>query len=70
MGSRLPRQLEGVGRTDTLSKGAQKALANMRTQYGVKEGHRIYKQKAEEQGEGNTLRQKVNSTYHKGAKLK
>ncbi len=66
---RLPRRLEGVGRVDTLSKGAQKALASMREHYGVTEGHRIYKQKADEQGTGRTLRQKVNSIYKTGARL-
>ena len=70
MGSRLPKRLEGVGRTDTLTKGAQKALVNFRKEYGASEGERIYKQKAEEQGTGNTLRQKVNSTYKSGAKLR
>lgn len=70
MGSRLPRRLEGVGRTDTLTVGAKKALVNFIGQYGKKEGERIYKQKADERGQGNTLRQKINSIYHTGAKLK
>jgi hypothetical protein len=38
--------------------------------YGPEEGDRIWRQKAEEQGEGNTLREKVNWTYKTGAKLK
>lgn len=49
------------------SKGAQKAYARFVHQYGKAEGERIFLQKAEEQGKGNTLRQKVNSIYHKGA---
>ena len=69
MSSRLRRKLDGVGRTDTLTKGAQKALVNFRSEYGAKEGERIYKQKAEERGKGNTLRQKVNSVYKTGAHL-
>ena len=53
-----------------LSKGAQKARRRMLSQYGKEEGDRIWREKAEEQGEGSTLRQKINSIYHKGAKLK
>jgi len=52
-----------------LSKGAQKARRRMMQQYGAEEGDRIWREKAEEQGTGTTLRQKINSTYHKGAKL-
>jgi hypothetical protein len=51
------------------TKGAQKAYRNFVEQYGVSEGRRIFLAKAEEQGTGNTLRQKVNSTYKRGAKL-
>lgn len=53
-----------------LSKGAQKARTRMIDQYGKEDGERIWREKAEEQGEGSTLRQKLNSVYHKGAKLK
>lgn len=53
-----------------LSVGAQKARRNMQRFYGTEEGNRIWETKAEEQGEGNTLRQKVNSIYKTGAKLK
>lgn len=63
------KHLAGVGRVDTLTKGAQKALGEFVKQYGKTEGTRIYLVKAEEQGSGNTLRQKVNSVYKKGAKL-
>lgn len=63
------KTLDGVGRIDTLTKGAQKALTNFRKEYGPSEGERIFKAKAEENGKGSTLRQKVNSTYKKGAKL-
>lgn len=65
----IPKQLPPIGRTDTLTVGAQKALKAMRVQYGGSEGNRIYLQKAEEQGRGRTLRQKVNSIYHTGAKI-
>jgi hypothetical protein len=51
------------------TKGAQKAHAAFVKQYGKKEGERIFLKKAEEQGTGKTLRQKVNSTYKKGARL-
>lgn len=50
--------------------GAQRAYRRFVRFYGLDEGRRIYLAKAEEQGTGNTIRQKVNSTYHKGAKLK
>jgi hypothetical protein len=53
-----------------LSKGAQKARRRMLKEYGSDEGDRIWRQKAEEQGTGTTLRQKIESTYKKGAKLK
>lgn len=66
---KVPATLPEIGRTDTLAKGAQKALANMRKEYGALEGNRIFIQKAKEQGTGRTLRAKVNSTYRKGAKL-
>jgi hypothetical protein len=52
-----------------LSKGAQKARRRMLKEYGADEGDRIWRQKAEEQGTGTTLRQKIESTYKKGAKL-
>lgn len=51
------------------SVGAQKAYKNFIKEYGQKEGTRIFLAKADEQGKGNTIRQKVNFTYHKGAKL-
>jgi hypothetical protein len=70
MPKRLPAQLPGVGRVGTLSDGARKALRNMRTEYGASEGNRIFLAKADEQGNGKTLRAKVNSTYRKGATLK
>lgn len=67
---RIPRKVDGIGRTDTLTKGAQKALRNFIDEYGRNEGERIYKAKADEQGKGTTLRQKVNSVFKTGAKLK
>jgi len=51
------------------TKGAQKAYRAFVRQYGLAEGRRIYLQKADEQGVGNTTRQKVNSIYKTGAKI-
>lgn len=51
------------------SAGAQKAYKNFVKFYGKQEGTRVFLQKAEDEGKGNTIRQKVNSIYHKGAKL-
>lgn len=67
---RLPAQIADLGRTDTLSAGAKKALSRMIDTYGdVQKAAQVFLDKAEEQGTGNTLRQKVNSVYKKGAKL-
>jgi hypothetical protein len=66
---RLPAKLDRLGRIDTLTSGAKKALTAMRSEYGAKEGNRIFLAKADEQGTGRTLRQKVNATYKKGARL-
>ena len=52
------------------SKGLQKAYRNFIDQYGREEGNRIFLAKADERGEGKTLRQKANSVYKTGAKLK
>jgi hypothetical protein len=49
--------------------GAKKAYKNFIEFYGKSEGERIYLQKAEDLGKGNTLRQKVNSIYKTGAKI-
>lgn len=49
--------------------GAQKAYKNFIARYGVAEGQRIFLARAEEQGVGNTIRQKVNSVYKRGGKL-
>lgn len=51
------------------SKGAQKAYANFVKFYGKQKGTQVFLQKAEEQGKGNTIRQKVNFIYHKGAHI-
>lgn len=51
------------------SAGAQKAYARMVHHYGQAEGERIFLAKAEEQGKGSTLREKVNYTYKTGARL-
>lgn len=66
---RIPKEIIPLGRTDTLTVGAKKALGNFINDYGETEGERIFLKKATEQGTGNTLRQKVNSVYKKGAKL-
>ena len=50
--------------------GTQKAYGNFVKEYGKKEGTRIFLAKAEEQGSGNTIRQKCNSIYRKGGHLK
>jgi hypothetical protein len=63
---RIPKRVEPLGRTDTLTMGAKKALGNMISEYGSSDGKRIFIQKAKEQGKGTTLRQMVNSTYKKG----
>lgn len=51
------------------TRGAQKAYKEFVKEYGKEEGTRIYLQKAEERGQGSTIRQKVNSIYKKGGKL-
>lgn len=51
------------------SKGAQKAYRRITKHYGLEEGRRIFLARADERGQGNTIRQKVNDIYHKGAKL-
>lgn len=66
---RIPAEIPSLGRTDTLSKGAQKALGNFIKDYGRPDGERIFIAKAEENGTGSTIRQKVNSVYKKGASI-
>lgn len=68
--TKIPKQVIPVGRTDTLTKGAQKALGNFIDLYGISEGERIFLKKAEERGTGSTLRQKINSVYKKGGTVK
>jgi len=53
-----------------MSIGAQKAYGKFVKFYGQAEGTRIFLLKAEEQGAGKTLRERVNSVYHIGAHLK
>lgn len=65
----IPAEIPTVGRTDTLTTGAKKALGNFIYGYGEDDGIEIFLDKAEEQGTGKTMRQKVNSVYKKGAKL-
>lgn len=65
----IPTEIPTVGRTDTLTVGAKKALGNFIHRYGKRDGIEIFIDKAEEQGSGSTTRQKVNSVYKKGAKL-
>lgn len=52
------------------SRGAQKAYRKFVNRYGVEEGRRIFLARAEERGEGSTIRQKVNNVYKRGARLK
>jgi hypothetical protein len=49
--------------------GVRKAYSNFVKEYGTEEGTRIFLKKAEEQGTGRTMRQKVVSVYKKGARL-
>lgn len=65
-----PKDIPEIGRVDTLTVGAKKALGEFTKQYGRTEGVRIYLAKADEQGTGNTLRQKVNFIYKKGATIR
>lgn len=51
------------------TKGAQKAHRAFVKQYGEDEGNRIFLAKADERGQGSTLRQKVNDVYKTGAHL-
>lgn len=69
----IPRSIDGLGRsgrTDTLRVGAQKALGNMISEYGEEKAVQVFLDKAKEQGEGDTVREKVNNTYKRGARLK
>lgn len=52
------------------TKGAQKAFRNMVSRYGTDDGPRIFLDRAEEHGVGDTIREKVNSIYKKGGKLR
>jgi hypothetical protein len=60
----LPFKLEAQ------SAGVQKAYKQFVKFYGQEEGERIFLLKAEEQGKGHTLREKCNSVYKTGARLK
>lgn len=51
-------------------KAVQKAYNNFVSEYGKAEGTRIFLAKADEQGKGKTLRQRVLTTYSKGATLR
>jgi hypothetical protein len=66
---RIPQSVEGIGRTDTLTVGAKKALGNFIDDYGNR-GVEVFKAKAVDHGTGNTLRQKVNSIYKKGGTVR
>lgn len=50
------------------SKGAKKAYTEFQREYGENEGTRIFVAKANEQGVGKTLRDRVNSVFATGAK--
>ncbi len=49
--------------------GVQKAYRQMTKEYGATKGRQVFLAKAQEKGTGNTIRQKVVSVYHTGAKL-
>jgi len=51
------------------TKGLQRAHRRFIAKYGEEEGNRIFLQKADEQGIGNTTRQRANSIYKFGGKL-
>ena len=51
------------------TRGAQKAYRRIVNRYGLDEGRRIFLDRAEEHGEGSTLRKRVNSIYKKGGKF-
>ena len=51
-------------------KGTQRAYRNFIARYGIEEGSRIFLQRAQEHGEGKTLREKCNSIYKYGGKFK
>jgi hypothetical protein len=51
------------------TKGAQKAYRRFVRRYGLEEGRRIFLAKADERGEGSTVRRKVNNIYKFGAKV-
>lgn len=65
----IPDEIPSVGRTDTLTVGAQKALGAFIDQYGEQKGEQVFIDKADERGTGSTTRQRVNSVYKKGASL-
>lgn len=65
----IPFRINGLGRTDTLTSGARKALGNFINDYGEGKGIRLFVAKAEDHGKGSTLRQQVNSIYKKGGKV-
>jgi hypothetical protein len=65
----IPSIVAELGRTDTLTVGAKKALGNFINEYGYTRGIEIFIAKADERGTGSTIRQKVNSIYKKGATL-
>jgi len=50
--------------------GAQRAYRRFVRRYGLDEGRRIFLAKADERGEGSTLRRKVNSIYKFGGRVK
>jgi hypothetical protein len=52
------------------TKGAQKAYREFEKTYGQHRGQEIYLAYAEDHGTGNTIRQKVNSVFKEGAKIK
>lgn len=63
MGHALPFKISAQ------TKGAQKAHEKFVQRYGREEGERIFLARAEEHGEGRTIRQKANSIYKRGGQF-
>lgn len=66
---KISAQTELPFKLSAQSKGVQTAYREFVQHYGKDEGTRIFLAKADERGKGNTVRQRVNFVYKKGAKL-
>jgi len=52
------------------TKGTQKAYRRIVNRYGLDDGRRIFLERAKLHGEGNTLREQVNSIYKHGGRFR